>query len=302
MGFILGLIASGTFGLIPLFSLPLLHDGVTVETALVYRFGIATVLMWLILLARRERVLVPGIVFLKLAGVSALYMLAVLLFFHAFSFLPSGVVATINFLFPLMVMLIMIMFFHERFRWHTALAVLLAIAGVALVSSGPGLEQGIEPGAAQAASGGLGAVLMGTSLSLLAGLANALYFVSLQVARIPNLNGLQMTFYIMFFGALYALLNCLTCGQLQWLDNGRDLGLAVLLSLVTAVISNLALVMAIRRIGSTTSAILGVMEPLTAVAVGITVFSEPFGVWLLAGMALIVTSVLMVVLAPRPRN
>ena len=43
MGFFLGLFSSATFGLIPLFTLPLLHAGLTSESALFYRFLIASI-------------------------------------------------------------------------------------------------------------------------------------------------------------------------------------------------------------------------------------------------------------------
>lgn len=111
MGFFLGLFSSATFGLIPLFTLPLLHAGVTAETALFYRFLIATLTLGGLLAARGERFRMRGVDLCKLAGMSVMYMLAALLFFWAFSYLPSGVAATLQFLYPVMVMLIMIVFF-----------------------------------------------------------------------------------------------------------------------------------------------------------------------------------------------
>ena len=102
MGFFLGLFSSATFGLIPLFTLPLLHAGVTAETALFYRFLIATLTLGVLLAARGERFRMRGVDLCKLAGMSVMYMLAALLFFWAFSYLPSGVAATLQFLYPVM--------------------------------------------------------------------------------------------------------------------------------------------------------------------------------------------------------
>lgn len=284
------MLSSGSFGLIPLFSLPLMRDGYSVETTLVYRFAIATLAMWPILVVKKEKLALGLRDACKIALLSCLYLFAVVFFFYAFTYLASGVVATINFLYPLMVMLIMTMFFHERFNWRTGTAAILAIIGVALLSSGP--EIGATPfaGTGNSANG----IFWGVTLALLAGLCNALYFVGIQVARVASVNGLVMTFYVMVFGAVFCFVNALICDSLQWIGEARQFGLAVLLALVTAVISNLTLIMAIRRIGSTIAAILGVMEPLTAVAVGITVFGEPFGLELGAGMAFVVCAVLLV--------
>ena len=276
MGFFLGLFSSATFGLIPLFTLPLLHAGVTAETALFYRFLIATLTLGGLLAARGERFRMRGVDLCKLAGMSVMYMLAALLFFWAFSYLPSGVAATLQFLYPVMVMLIMIVFFHERFSWTIALSIILAVSGVALLSSGPG-------------DGGTSISLLGVGMMLLSALCNSLYIVGIQTARIPNMSGLVMTFYVMLFSAL-------STDTFQILTSWRELGIAALLAVVTAVLSNLTLILAIQRIGSTMTSVLGVMEPLTAVMVGILVFGEPFSPALAGGVALIAASVLLVML------
>lgn len=290
MGFLYGLLSSAAFGLIPLFSLPLLRAGVSVPTALVYRFTIAALVLWVILRLRGERFALRGIDLCKLAGLSLSYMLAVLFFFESFYHLPSGIAATIQFLYPVMVMLIMIAFFHERFYWNVGLAVALATGGVALLSlSGP------QGGAATVS-------FTGVVLSLLAGLLNGLYMIGIQVARIPNLGSLVMTFYVMAFGAVIAVADGLALGTLQWLSTGPELVSATLLALVTAVFSNLTLILAIQRIGSTLTSVLGVMEPLTAVGVGILVFHEPFTLPLAAGVALITGAVLLVMLGSRRRR
>ncbi|MBD5538458.1 MAG: DMT family transporter [Desulfovibrio sp.] len=290
MGFLYGLLSSAAFGLIPLFSLPLLRAGISVQTALAYRFTIAALVLWPLLRLRGERFALRGIDLCKLAALSLAYMLAVLLFFESFYHLPSGIAATIQFLYPVMVMLIMIAFFHERFYWNVGLAVALALGGVALLSvAGP------QNGAASVS-------FWGVCLGLMSGLANGLYMIGLQVARVPNLSGLVMTFYIMAFGSLIAVADGLVRGSLQWIDPGPALVSAVLLALVTAVFSNLTLILAIRRIGSTLTSVLGVMEPLTAVAVGIFVFGEPFTLPLAGGVALITGAVLLVMLAPRRRQ
>lgn len=297
LGFGLGLLSSATFGLIPLFTLPLLEAGVSAQTALVYRFAIASAIMWPILRVRGEKFAIGAWDVLKIMLLSSMYLMAVLFFFHAFSFMSSGAVATIQFLYPVMVMLIMTVFFRERFYWRSGVAVLLAVAGVYFLSSGPGLEPALDPGAVGTPEMPFGSALFwGVALSLLAGLGNALYFVGIQVARLTNVSGLMMTFYVMVFGAIFCFVNAMATDSLRWIGGWREIGLAFLLAVVTAVISNLALIMAIKRVGSTISSILGVLEPLTAVCVGILVFGEPFTQRLVWGLLLIVFSVMLVLL------
>ena len=56
------------------------------------------------------------------------------------------------------------------------------------------------------------------------------------------------------------------------------------------------MVYAARYLGSTPTAILGALEPTTAVLIGVFVFSEPFSLRLLLGIVLILAAVIIVVL------
>lgn len=221
-------------------------------------------------------------------------MLAVLLFFNAFTHLPSSIVATLQYLYPVMVMLIMIGFFGEKFNWRIVLAVGLSVTGVAFLSQSPGSEESIEPGAGADA----GNYFFGIILALVSGLCNALYIVSLKVARLSHINSLVMTFYVMGFGGLYSFINALFNGTLQWITTPAELGLAFMLALVTAVLSNLTLILAVQYVGPTMVSILGVMEPLTAVTCGILVFGEPLSIQLVLGIIIISLAVFMVLFKP----
>ncbi len=284
MGFFLALLSSAAFGLIPLFSLPLLHDGMSPECVLFYRFLFGALAIFPIPVLRHERLAAPAGELVRLAVFSIMYALAALLMFQGFHYLPSGVASTLQFLYPLMVMIIMILFFHEKPSIITVCSVLLAILGVFLLSGGEG-------------EGNISA--KGIILLLVSALCNAVYICGLHVARIRSISGLSITFWVLFFGMLASLINALASGTFQWLHSWTEAGLAVLLAVVTATISNLTLVLAIQRIGSTMASILGVMEPLTAVTVGILVFNEPATLGVFAGVAVICAAVILVMAGPQ---
>lgn len=294
LGILNGLISSATFGTIPLFTLPLLVAGISVQTTLVYRFGIAALAMGALLLAKRANILIGAKALLKITVISLFYMAAVVLYFHGLRYLPGGTVATLLFQYPVMVALIMVLFFHEKFRWKIALAIALAVTGVALLSLNPVNEVSRTITA--------GGALTGVLLCLLSALSNSLYVVGIQIARLPKMNGIVMNFYVMLIGAIFCLLNALFVGELVWLDSARNLAIATLLALVTAVVSNLTLIFAVRRIGSTLTSILGVLEPLTAVVIGCVVFGEPFTSRLAVGTLLIIVAVLIVLLGPKEKS
>ncbi len=285
MGYVLALISSASFGLIPLFSLPLLHAGMSAESVLFYRFLFGALVLGGIVLARRDAIAGPLPELARLAAMSALYMLAALLMFRGFAYLPSGVAATLQFLYPVLVMLIMVLFFHEKLRVSTVCAILLALGGVFLLGGGMGDNKAVQP--------------LGVLLLLLSALSNSLYIVGLHVAKPRHMTGLVITFWVLAFGAVICLVNALAMRSFSLPGNLRELVLAVLLAAVTAALSNLTLVLAVQRIGSTMSSVLGVMEPPTAVCVGILIFHEPSSASLWFGMCLICLAVLVVMLGPQ---
>ena len=71
----------------------------------------------------------------------------------------------------------------------------------------------------------------------------------------------------------------------------------LMLAILPTVGSNLALVYAIKNIGSTLTAILGAMEPLTALSIGILVFAEPLTPTIALGFILIISAVSLIILA-----
>ena len=73
-------------------------------------------------------------------------------------------------------------------------------------------------------------------------------------------------------------------------------GNLILLALIPTVVSNLALVRAVKSIGSTLTSVLGAMEPVTAVCVGIFLFGEAFTTSIGVGIALIIVAVMVIIL------
>ena len=170
----------------------------------------------------------------------------------------------------------------RNFSWRD---IILLLGGVFLLGGGMGDNKAVQP--------------MGVLLLLLSALSNSLYIVGLHVVKPRHMTGLGVTFWVLAFGSLICLGNALAMGSFSLPADLKELGIAFLLAAVTAALSNLTLVLAIQRIGSTMASVLGVMEPPTAVCVGILVFDEPSSASLWIGMCLICLSVLVVMLGPR---
>lgn len=281
-GILYGVLSSATFGLIPLFALPVLRGGMDLDSLMVYRFGISTLVVGAYLLLKRESLRVSAKEFITLFGLGILYASTALFLTHSYLYIPSGVATTIHFLYPVVVTGIMMLFFRERVSLPVIGATTLAIAGVYLLSSG---------------EGGGTVSLKGLLLVLLTVVTYAGYIVGVNKSGVSKMDGLKLTFYVLFASTLVFLVNLLVQGKGLEMASSWDMGIqVVLLALIPTLISDFALVLAIQHIGSTKTAVLGCMEPVTAVGVGVLVFHERFGILQSVGMLTILAAVLVVIL------
>lgn len=282
-GFICGVVTSATFGLIPLFTLPLLSGGMNVPSILFYRFLIATVLMGAFMAVTGRSFKVNRKEFLVLAGLSLLYIGSAVFLFWSYHYLASGVATTMMFLYPVFVALIMITVFKERNSIWTMAAVLLAVCGVALLSwNGKG--------------GGVS--WTGILLAVLSGFSYGIYIISVNKSCVKDMSSTKLTFYVFIFTAFFLWVGMGLFGKLQGVATPKDWMNLLLLAIIPTVVSNITLVAAIKAIGSTFASVLGAMEPVTAMTVGVLVFGEPFTHTTALGVVMIIFAVTMVILSP----
>jgi drug/metabolite transporter (DMT)-like permease len=126
-------------------------------------------------------------------------------------------------------------------------------------------------------------------------LAYTLYIIAINKTVLKDVSSMKVTFYVILLGFFIFSAMVLLDGGLQlptkwylWLD-------IFAFALFPTVISMSCATKAIVYIGSTSTAILGALEPLTAVFFGITVFGEALGARDVLGLVLIIVSVTFVV-------
>lgn len=291
VGLFLGLMAAVCYGFIPLFTKELQAPAVGLplssSTILFYRFGIASLILAAIMFVRRESFRITYAEFVRLVQLAFLSNGAALFLISGYRYCSSsGVATTLHFTYPILTALIMMIFFRERSRLSTWMAIGLSIAGVALLSGVGG-----------------GAQWLGIVLEIISALCFALYLIRVNRSRVSQMPVVKLTFYVMAFGALifaafiayeradfdisahYALVPSAS----GWLN-------LCLLSVICTVVTNLALVYATQNVGPTVASILGVLEPLTALVLGILFLGEELTPSMAAGIGLILPAVLIIIL------
>lgn len=286
-GFAYGIITSATFGLIPLFTLPLMAKGMQFDSILFYRFLFASLALTGITVIKKEslRIAKRDIPVLILLGF--FYTASAMFLFWGYNFMSAGIATTLHFTYPIFVTLIMLLFFREKTSWITLLAICLAISGVARLS--------IEGGEIQMSA-------FGIFIVLLSAVGYALYIIVVNKSRVRTMTGRRLTFYVFVVSTLLFAIKAIGNGGIQPVPDVMSFVNLFLLAVVPTVISNITLVQAVHHIGGTLTAVLGAMEPVTAVLVGVFVFSEPFTLNLATGIFLIIVAVTMIILSKTIRK
>lgn len=280
-------VSSTTFGLIPLFTLSLLALGVGSPTILAYRFLLAAVAMAIVMLFTRRNFRLALDQVAVVAVLAILYASTAILLLESYKYIPSGVATTIHFLYPLAVTLTMAWLFRENISYIIYIAVVLSLIGVALLAWGDHTE---------------GDFARGVTYALVTVVTYAAYIVGVMRSRASRVDSIVLTFYVLAFGALLFFIYALATEGIEALHTWSSWRDIIMLALVCTVLSDYTLILAIKRIGSTKTSILGSMEPLTAVVVGVVYFGERVDAVSIVGLVLIICAVVVVIVQSAPNR
>lgn len=281
-GFAFGILTSATFGLIPLFTLPLKAKGMQFDSILFYRFLFAALALTGVMMVKKESFKVEKREIPVLILLGFFYTASAMFLFWGYNFMSAGIATTLHFTYPVFVTLIMLLVFRERTSWIILTAIAMAILGVARLS--------IDEGEIRLSA-------WGVFIVLLSALGYALYISTVNKSRVKGMTGRKLTFYVFVVSTILFAVKAGTNEGIQAIPDWASLANLILLAVVPTVISNITLVLAVHHIGGTLTSVLGAVEPITAVCVGVWVFHEPFTPNLAAGILLIIIAVTLIILS-----
>ena len=281
-GVICGILAAVCYGTNPFGALPLYEEGVNTSSVLFYRFSMAVVMLGVMLLVERKSFRINRQELIVLGSLGLLFAASCITYYESFLLMDAGIASTILFVYPVMVAGIMAVFFKERITFSTVTAILLALGGIGLLYQGDG-ETSLST--------------MGIILVILSALCYAIYIVVVNQSSI-RMSSLKLTFYVLFICMFVLLAYSFTSSDLhlQLPPSPRAWFYACWLGLVPPILSLVLMTIAVHEVGATPTAIMGALEPLTAVAIGVLVFGEALTVQLVIGIVLILSAVLLIVL------
>lgn len=288
-GIINGIVSGVSFGLIPLFSIPVIAAGMGNVSILVYRFLFGSIAMLGMLLLRKTDMRISISELLRIIVLSAFYIGTALATLECYHYLSSGIATALVYTDPIWCAIIGLLFLGDKFSLKQTSSIILATVGV-MMMTGVFTEDGTFSA-------------LGLFWGLMSGLSYALYLIFVPRLNLKRIPSLKLTFYVFFIGMiLLAAYNITTEGRIETVPDTECWINIILLGLIPTALSNICVTMSLRLIDSTIVAILGAFEPLTAMVIGILVLGDPWSLLSLSGAALILLAVAILTILPKYIN
>lgn len=278
-------ISSASFGFSPLFSLALIAAGLSNLDVLSYRWSVAAIVLVIYALSKKKSLRLNSFDEVwKIILLSALRAITSITLLIGYANIASGIASTINFMYPVVVTLCMMIFFGEQKSWINIGAIGLSLLGVYLMASGDGLR--VEGGD----------TALGLTCSLISALSFAAYYIVMKRTKADKIEVVKFTTWIMLMSAIYFIAaNFIFDGKITIVTEAK-LWISILgLGLWATMVSNFTGVKAVRRIGPTLTSIMGALQPLTAVILGVAFLDEHLSVMTVIGIGLIMAAVMIIV-------
>lgn len=279
-GYLLAIVAAATYGMNPLFALPLYSDGMNPDSVLFFRYLLAIPILALMLRFRGRSLALHKKEVFPLAVLGLLMSLSSLTLFLSYNYMAAGIASTILFVYPIMVAVLMALVYKERISLMTVICLVTALAGIGLLYKG-GDGVTLSP--------------IGTVLSISAALFYAVYIAGVNSSSLKLIPTLKVTLYVLVFGLFLFLVRILFFTSLTLPSTWYLWANLLALAIFPTAISFLCTTSAIQYIGATPTAILGALEPLTAIVFGVSIFHEILTPRDCVGLVLIITAVTLVV-------
>lgn len=284
-GYGLAAFAAAAYGTNPAFAVPLYDQGMNPVSVLLFRYVIGLPLLLVLMKIRGVGMRLHKNEVVPVAILGILMALSSLTLFESYEYMNSGVASTLLFVYPIMVAVLMMFFFHERLKSSVALCLVIMSAGLWFLIK----TEGDTPLSSY-----------GLTLVMLSALTYAIYIMMVNVSKtVRSIPTTRLLFYLLTFGGLFFAAILWSNGQVTFPARSLDWWNLVALAIVPTLISLACTTRAIQLIGSTPTAILGALEPVSAVILSVAVLGQSLTEReIIGGILIIIATTIVVVNEP----
>lgn len=280
-GYLLAAIAAAAYGTNPAFAVPLYDEGMNPNTVLLFRYILGVPLLALLMWCRGISFKLEKKAIGQTAILGILMAVSSLTLFESYNYMNSGIASTLLFVYPVMVAVIMMFFFKEKNGPSLYICLAVMFVGLFLL---------VKP------TDGLSLSPFGCVLVMVSALTYALYIVFVNVsARMREIPTSKLLFYVLIWGSALFGINIAFGNPFTWPATGYEWINLSALAIIPTLLSLACTTAAIQIIGSTPTAILGSLEPVSAVLLSVFFLHQPISTLEIVGGCLIVVATLIVI-------
>ena len=200
-----------------------------------------------------------------------------MLLYLSYDYISVGLTLCLHFMYPALVALFYAVFFKQKLTKIQIASLVLACLGIWVMMFG-----------------GLEASPVGLTLALLSSVAYSAYLIITDKSGIRELTGFKISFYNTLFGTVFLFIfgkifgfSFGECNRPGWIW-------LFLTGLMVVCIGNVMTPEAVKRVGPTITAILGILEPITSLVCSILLLGEPLTPRTLLGGILVLVSAFLI--------
>lgn len=203
-------------------------------------------------------------------------ILTALLLYGSYSFISVGMATTVHYVYPILVALVLVIFFKEKISRIKVFSLIISFTGVLLFFDG-----------------NVSSSFVGLFIAFASGISYGMALIYMDKSGLKDYYPLLVTFYTCVFAAIVLFLTAVISGRFTVSLTGDAWLYSFIVSIMTSVIAISFMQIGVRNIGPTTTAILCMFEPITSVLLGIVLLDEPISFKSISACVLILSAVLI---------
>lgn len=202
--------------------------------------------------------------------------LTALLLFSSYNYVSVGIATTIHYVYPILVALILFIFFKEKISIVKLICLAISFAGILMFFDG---KANINQ-------------IFGLIIAFISGLSYSLSLIYMDKGGIKDYYPFLVTFYSCLYTSVTMIIVTIATGKFTLNLSANAWIYSFILSILVSVIAVTFMQIGVKCIGPTTTAIICMLEPITSVILGILLFKEPCTLKSIIGCTLIIAAVL----------
>lgn len=215
----------------------------------------------------------------QLLRLGLIFASAPLLLYNSYVYLSSGLATTLHFTYPVIVMVLLAVFFRKKINKKHIVCAVLCTAGIILLYQPTDGEEAI-----------------GMLLAFVSGVAYAFYIIYLGRSDLEGMHPLTSTFWVSLFASAGLFVCSLVMGKMNFTITPMALAGEIALGLFCTLIAVALFQKGVQVCGEVKASLLSTFEPITSLIVGILWFQEVMTLRSSAAVVLILISTVLLVL------